>query len=153
MDLTEIEKRLTVLEDIREIEKLQSRYIYALTNLQLEDVVDCFTENGTTNVYTHGLQQGKAQMLKMFKEEISHMNMGLNRDGHFAIQPIIEVDGNKAIGSWLMYVMILDPVTGKAQKWFNGKYDNTYEKVDGKWKISSLKWTYPWPVTPDSYPK
>ncbi len=153
MTLAELEKRVGTLEDMKEIENLQGQYIYWLNNNQWDEILDCFTENATANVYTHGLRRGKKEIIEMFREEISKLEQGKDRDGHFAIQPVISVDGDKATGQWLMYVMISNPITGNAQKWLNGKYENEYVKVDGKWKISSLKWTYPWPVTPESYPK
>jgi hypothetical protein len=153
MTQEDLERRIRTLEDIKEIENLQNQYIYWLTNNQWDDIMTCFTENATANVYTHGLHHGKKEIMDMFKEEISKVNEGKDRDGHSVFQPIISVDGNKAKGQWLMYVWVSDPITGKAQKWWNGKYDNEFEKVDGKWKISSLKWTYPWPITQESYPK
>ena len=52
-----------------------------------------------------------------------------------------------------MYVWVSDPDTGDAKKWWTGKYDNEFERVNGKWKISSLVWTFPWPITPESYPR
>lgn len=153
MELTELEKRIEMIEDIMEIEKLQNQYAYYLANNQWDECVDCFSENATVNVYTHGLRRGRKEITDMFKDEISKLNMGKDRDGHSIFQPVITVEGNKAKGQWLMYVWIADPATGNAQKWWNGKYDNEFEKVEGKWKISSLKWTYPWPATSESYPK
>ena len=52
-----------------------------------------------------------------------------------------------------MYAWVSGSATGNAQKWWNGKYDNEFERVDGKWKISALVWTNPWPITSESYPK
>jgi hypothetical protein len=67
------------------------------------------------------------------------------RDAHFAVEPVIEVDGDKAQGHWLVYILISDPETGAASRWIGGRHDCEYLKVNGEWKFSSLTFTNPWP--------
>jgi hypothetical protein len=151
--MVDLEGKIQLLEDIKEIEYLLNQYVFWLANSQWDEVVECFTENANAEVYHNGFHRGKTEIRKMFLDIISKKNEGKGRDGHSVFPPVISVEGNKARGQWMMYVWISDPDTGDAKKWFNGKYDNEFEKVDGKWKISSLKWTYPWPVTSESYPR
>lgn len=153
MTLEELEKRLRTLEDLEAIKNLHHEYIFQLLNRQWDDIVDCFAEDGTANIAHHGLRKGKAEIATLFKERISKMNAGKWRDAHFVVQPVISIEGDKAKGYWLMYIMIADPTTGNALRWTQGRHDCEYVKIDGKWKFKSVKYTRPWPLEPESLPK
>jgi ketosteroid isomerase-like protein len=140
-----MEKRLRRLEDIQEIKDLHREYIYWVNNCEWDKVIDCFTDDASANIGKHGLRKGKGELNKLFKVDIQNNNQGKGRDGHFAIQPVLSVAGDKATGHWLMYVMVSDPATGHALRWSHGRHDAEYARVDGKWKISSIVWTNPWP--------
>lgn len=152
MSLEDLEKRLQVLEDIQAIKDLHGNYIYWLNDREWDLVIDCFTKDGVANIAHHGKSRGTAELTALFKERIAKMNAGKGRDGHIAVQPIITVNGNKARGQWLMYVFVSNPETGQAQRWTKGRQDAEYEKVNGQWKISYIKFTRPWPLEPDSVP-
>ena len=91
------------------------------------------------NIGEWGLRRGKAALEKLFKVDIAGNNKGKGRDGHFAIQPVINVDGERADGHWLMYVMISDAETGGAKRWNHGRHDVEYARVDGQWKIDRYR--------------
>ena len=146
----EIVKRL---DDIQRIKDLHREYVYWVANCEWEQVIDCFTEDCSVNISKWGLRRGKASLQKLFKEDIAHNNMGKGRDSHVATMPVIKVNGNKAQGYWLMYVFISDPITGMASRWFAGRHDAEYRRVDNQWKIQKIVFTAPWPRTPDSMPK
>jgi hypothetical protein len=146
MEKADYEKQLKRLVDIQEIKDLHREYVYWVNNCEWDKVIDCFTENCKVNIGRWGLRTGKNSMQKLFKEDIGHNNQGKGRDGHFAIMPVISVDGDKAKGHWLMYIMISDPETGRALKFANGRHDVEYARVNGKWKIHEIIWTNPWPA-------
>jgi hypothetical protein len=60
-DLQELEKRVTLMEDIQEIENLQRKYGYYFEQQRLNDIVDLFSENNTESIEItdHGLFRGK----------------------------------------------------------------------------------------------
>jgi ketosteroid isomerase-like protein len=153
MTLEELEKRLKTLEDLEAIRKLHHEYIFMLLNRQWDEIVDCFAEDATANIAHHGLRRGRAELEKLFKENISKMNAGKLRDAHFVVQPVINVEGSTASGYWLMYIMVADPETGKSLRWVQGRHDCEYVEIDGKWKFKSVKYTRPWPLEPESLPK
>ena len=130
MTLEELEKKIGVLEDIEAIKKLHREYIYALASQQWDDMLDCFTENAETDLWDHGRCSGKKEIEAQFKGELA--NMVKPTDGHFAGQPIINVDGERAIGQWIMYIFIPE----SERLFVQGKYDAKYIKIDGEWKFS-----------------
>jgi ketosteroid isomerase-like protein len=145
-------KRLKQLEDIQDIKDLHREYVYWVANCEWDKVIDCFTEDCSVNISKWGLRKGKASLQKLFKKDIGQNNMGKGRDSHCATMPVIKVNDNEAQGHWLMYILISDPETGKAMRWFAGRHDADYRRVDGQWKIHNLVYTSPWPRTPDSVP-
>ena len=153
MTLEELEKRVAYLEDQLAIRDMHHEYLFRLNNYQWDDIIDSFTEDGSANIGHHGLREGKEEVAKLFRERISQMNVGREiRDSHNAIDPVIEIDGDKAKGHWLMYIFISDPETGKTTI-TQGRHDCEYEKIDGKWYFKSVKYTRPWPPTKDTMPK
>ena len=47
---------------------------------------------------------GNAAIRKWFKEELSQTHAG--KEGDIVVHPIIELDGDKAKGTWLLYIGI-----------------------------------------------
>jgi hypothetical protein len=139
MNLKEMEKTITRLDDIEQIKVLQNKYLYWLVDREWDKIIDCFTEDASVDIGKHGLHKGKAEFTRLFKEKINKMNVGTERNGHFVIQPIIEVDGDTATGQWQIYVMVLDPALGNAGRWIYGNYNCRYQKINGQWKFTFLK--------------
>ena len=136
--LKEMEKRLKVAEDITEIKELQRRYVNALTCTEWDDATDCFAENAKVDVYLHEPVTGKAAIEKWFKEELSKTHA--SKEGNVVIHPIISVDGDKATGKWLHYIMYFYPRTGQSLFWVQGFYNMEYIRENGRWKISLMTW-------------
>jgi hypothetical protein len=143
MNLEQIETRLRTVESTLEILNLHNEYLFYLNKRQWRDMADCFTEDATADI--HEKRTGRNEIYKLFTDVIAKLNAGKSRDAHFAVQPVIEVDGEKAKGHWLIYIFISDAKTGNALRWIPGRYDCEYANVDGKWKFESLTYTSPWP--------
>lgn len=153
MPANEQERIIRRLDDIQNIKDLHREYVYFVANCEWDRVIDCFADDCSVNLSKWGLRKGKESLQKLFKEDIANNNMGKGRDSHVATMPVIEINGDKAQGHWLMYVFISDPKTGMASRWFAGRHDAEYRRVDGQWKIQKIVYTAPWPRTPDSVPK
>ena len=149
MTMEQLEKRIKVLEDIEEIQKLHVHYVNCLLLAKFDDIVECFTEDGILDLHA-GRVQGKKEMLKLFNDKLSAHHIG--QEGAFAVHPIISVDGDKAKGSWLFYNQYAQPRKFEykpgliereyAPDWIQGFYEAEYVRENGKWKISRLKWRY-----------
>jgi hypothetical protein len=147
MNLEELEKKITVLEDTEAIKKLHVNYVNCLTQANYNDILDYFWDDATVDLHA-GFVKGKEKILSLFQNDISKTHIG--KEGPFSVHPIITVDGDNAKGSWLMYIQFASPrklnpkppifVTDDAPDWLQGFYDMEYKKRNGVWKISYLKW-------------
>jgi len=148
MSLEEIEKRLLALEDAEKIKKLHQTYINLMDELRYEEVLDLFTEDGSCEVRNFGVKKGRAELATVYLDVLAK-NRGKKRyEGHMAVQPEIEVDGDTAKGTWLIYMLFSRP----AIFWVQGKNECEYRKANGEWKISKLKFTRTLASDPDQYP-
>lgn len=136
--LKETEKSVRLLRDIEEIKEVQRRYINALICTEWDDCADCFAQNARVDVYLHKAIQGRETIRKWFKEELSKTHAG--KEGDVLVHPIIKVDGDKATGKWLLYMMYCYPRTGQSLFWVQGFYNNEYVRENGRWKISLMYW-------------
>ena len=146
MTLEELEKRIKTLEDIEEIKQLQGHYVNCLIQVDWDGVIDCFSDNGVVDLHA-GMARGKKEMEELFKVKIARVHIGM--EGEFAVHPIISVDGDRAKGSWLLYIQFVPHKleykpeiipTNDAPDWQQGFYEMEYVRENGKWKISLLKW-------------
>jgi hypothetical protein len=143
MDPEQMEKRLHIVEATLKIINLHNEYVFYLNQKLWRNIADCFTTNAFADI--HQKRQGREEIYQLFTDVISRLNASGSRDVHFAVQPVIEVDGTKARGHWLMYIFISDAASGSAKRWIPGRYDAEYALEDGNWKFSSLIYTFPWP--------
>ena len=142
-----LEKKIRTLEDVEAIKNMHKEYVYWLNNRQWDKMLGCFIENASADIGYHGMRRGIREIEKLFKVDVAKVNSG--REGHFAVQPVISVNGDKAKGHWLLYILFSDAATGQATKWIQGRYECEYVKELGKWKFSSVIWIRPWPKQPE----
>jgi hypothetical protein len=141
MTVKEMEKRLRQLEDLEEIKKLHRQYVYWINSRQWDNILNSFTDDAWVHIEHRQLHQGKEELAKLFKIDINKNNEKTN-GCHFVMQPIINVDGEKATGTWFMCIVFaVDSPTGPTLAWRQGRHDCEYVKVDGQWKYKSIKFT------------
>jgi hypothetical protein len=142
--LQELEKQVTLLEDIQEIENLQRLYGYYFDNAMFQEVIDLFSENTeSVEVTDHGVFRGKEGVKRMYG-----VMMGAPRPGwmFFEVmqaQGVIEVaaDGRTARGRWYTPSFECRPFGGTPkQTWQFGVYDTEYVKENGRWYFKKLHW-------------
>jgi hypothetical protein len=137
--LEKLGQRVRITEDIQQIHELQRRYINALICTEWDTCADSFAENARIDVYLHDPVEGNANIRRWFKEELSVTHAGA--EGDILVHPVIDLDGDKAKGKWLLYMMYAYPRTGQALFWVQGFYDMEYVREKDKWKINCMKWT------------
>jgi ketosteroid isomerase-like protein len=117
-----------------------------MDNLKYRDVVELFTEDASVVVRDSPVFQGKKGITDIY---INMLGRRTERsEAHFVIEPDITIEGDTAKGTWLVYMLFSRP----AVDWVQGRNDAEYKKVDGKWKIKSMKFTRTNASRPDYFP-
>jgi hypothetical protein len=148
MSLEEMEKRIQAIEDAEEIKRLHQNYINLMDNLEYEKVLGLFTEDATIEVRQSGVKRSRKEIADFYINVLAKSRGATRYDGHMAVEPDIEVDGDTARGTWLIYMLFSKPTI----QWVQGRNECEYRRQNGKWKISKLKFTRTLASDPALYP-
>jgi hypothetical protein len=137
MDMSDFERRLTRIEDIESIKQLKARYCDICDDDHNPDrITTIFAEDGIWEGGGFGKAQGHAgirQLFQTFQKLISFSQ-------HMVMNPIIEIDGNRAKGTWyFLGPFIFRKEQGQEARWIAVKYTDDYVKVNGEWKYQHLR--------------
>ena len=135
MDMAELERRITRLEDIEAIKQLKARYCEICDDGHNPDrVTSVFAEDAIWESADFGKAQGHEEIRELFRG----FQKMFSFSQHNIMNPIIKVDGDRATGVWY----IMGPWTYSEtndEKWFALRYDDDYVKVNGEWKYEHLR--------------
>jgi hypothetical protein len=138
--LKTLEDKVSNLEDIEEIKKLQRAYSYYLEHGMFDEMISLFSEDtesietGSTGVYL-----GKEGVKKHFSPQ------NVTKDWLHVTMPlsgIVSVDtgGKTAKGRWYGWICQALPVANVTRALLQlGIYENEYVKENGKWKFKKLQ--------------
>jgi hypothetical protein len=149
MNLAEMEKQITLMEDVQAIEDVQKMYGYYMDTHQREQVVSLFSEDTESlEIESVGLFLGKKGVRQFFLENDLLKGNETAVPGWINIlimmfQDVIDVapDGKTAKGRWNTWLAEAMPVGGiPRQQWCQGYYENEYVKEDGQWLFKKLHW-------------
>jgi hypothetical protein len=134
--LDAVEHRLGLLEDLTQLERMNSIYGYYLAHLQWDDLTGIFAPTGTIEIAMRGVYVGSASVRRNLNlyGQATDSQFGLQHN-HMQFQPVIDVapDGQSAkmrsralsiMGQWQRY-----------SQWMGGVYENECVKENGVWKI------------------
>jgi hypothetical protein len=133
MDET-LERRIARLEAINDIRNVMADYTHffdtgwAGAGRDPAKVGALFTEDGTW-----GETQGPAAIAAWCAKYGHTAKMSL----HIAMNPKIEVEGDKARGAWSGLVPLVAP-SGEAL-WVGGRYECDFVRRNGAWKIAKMQ--------------
>src|SRR3982074_1333176 len=134
MDNAELEKRLTVLQDIEAIKRLKAEYCDICDDAHNQDrIVAIFAEDGIWEGKGLWRAQGHADIRKLAKSFAERISFSQ----HNVFNPRIEVNGNAAHGRW----NFLGPYTfrkGNRQIWLAAFYEDDFVKERRCVEISTL---------------
>ena len=134
MDLEALEARITRLEDLEAIKQLKARYCEICDHDHDPDrIVGIFTEDGIWEGKGIGTAEGREEIRALF----SRFQKAIKFSQHMTMNPIIQVDGESATGTWYFF----GPFTmeeGNQALWQACRYHEEYRKVDGQWLIQRL---------------
>lgn len=135
-DLSELERRIQVLEDIEAIKRLKAKYWNSVDNKQWETLAECYAEDMAFDDAHFGRMEGRDYIVKVLKRAMR--NIKTSHQGH---NPEIEIiSDTTAKGRWALNDRVETP-DGKYMKGY-GIYEDEYKKIKGHWQIKSSKLTY-----------
>jgi hypothetical protein len=135
MDLEDLAKRVRRLEDIEELKKLKAQYCaYCDDNYNPEGLAGLFIEDG---VWDAGEGFGRHVGHEAIKAFFRAVSKDITFAAHMVLNPVLEVDGDRATGKW--YILMPATLKETTAAWLLGKYDEEYVRVRGRWMYKSLK--------------
>jgi hypothetical protein len=135
--IMEMQKRLSALEDIEAIKRLQIEYVDCLQKGKYDTIEDFFTQDALFEAAGKAnIRKGPEEIGKVYREQLSKIHKG--EEGDILTQPMIDLDGNKAKAKWMIYFFYYHPKTYQTLYFVQSWFDMDYQKVGGKWKISRI---------------
>ena len=136
--LKRLEQRLDRLEAKEAIKELRYEYCYAVDTFDEERFLSLFTTDATVEFKEpHSSKYERQEELRSFFRAIEENRRFL---AHLVHNPIIEVEGETATGTWYYEVPTVDS-NGEAF-WLQGRYDEQYRFVAGNWKFDRIEASY-----------
>lgn len=133
--LDALDARITRLEDMNQIERLQRAYGYFVDKAQWTQLAELFSEDATLEIGGKGIFTGKDRVL-------AYMQLSFGKDGirpgvlinHMQFQPLANISADGKTG-WLRSRAFVMSNGG----WGLPLYEDEFKKgEDGKWRISRL---------------
>lgn len=138
MSLEAIEKRLQVLEDIEAIKRLKRMYCsYCDDNYDADALANLFVEDA---VWDGGTLRPRIEGRSAIREFFVAAKHRLPFAIHMVLNPIIEVEGDRAKGTWYLFQPCTFADEDRAV-WGSARYDEEYVRQDGQWKFKNLALT------------
>jgi len=141
----DLEEKLTAVNDIQEIDKLQKAYGYYLDNRMLDEIVDLFSENTESlEISDSGVYLGKAGVERFFKDFLGRGGLPPGRGSlgtHMQLQGVVNPDtgGNTAKGRWQCVILLAVPYNDELTAMVGfGVYEVEYIKENGVWAFKKM---------------
>lgn len=136
-ELAKLTAQVQWLVDIEQIKQLKSRYAAACdNNYDPAAIAALFTEDAVWDGGMMGFAETRQGIYDFFAEASSIVGFAV----HGLSNPIIEIDGDTAVGSWyLMQPMVMQGTT--SAYWFSACYADTYVRTAEGWKFQHVKIT------------
>ena len=98
MSASDLEQRIAQLEDIEAIKKLKASYCLRVDHANEEGWVSLFTEDAVWESDKFGRFEGREAIRSLFRNIPEMLHFAI----HYVMNPIIEVNGNRATGIWYL---------------------------------------------------
>ncbi|HTR36288.1 MAG TPA: nuclear transport factor 2 family protein [Bryobacteraceae bacterium] len=143
--VAELEAKVEVLDDTRQIERLQRVYGYYLDKKLWDEIIPLFTEDARVEIGGRGVYVGRTSVAHLFKDVMGGGKEGLEYGtlhNHMQLQGVVDVDpgGKAAKGRWRAFMQVA--ALNRTALWAEGPYEIEYAKLNGKWMFRKMRW-YP----------
>jgi hypothetical protein len=134
MDVAELDRRLTRLEGIEAISRLTARYCEICDDSHNPDrMVELFTEDGTWEGNGF-MATGRHDLHPLFKT----FGTMVTETQHTAVNPTIDVEGDRAEAIWINVGFFLIRETGQWQL-MTARYAAECARVGGRWLFRHVR--------------
>jgi hypothetical protein len=133
MDLAELEHRLKRMEDIEAVKRLKALYYDVCDDNHNPDRIgELYAEHGSWQGAGFSAT-GRAEIRELF----ASFQGVVSETQHAGVNPVIDVDGDRATGVWYTLAVFNFHESGQRQL-MAARYDDTYVRVNGEWKLEHL---------------
>ena len=140
-DVSDLERRIRVLEDLEAIKLLKHRYFRCLDLKLWDEMAGCFTPDATVD-YGGGAYRfaGVEAIVRFLRESLGRETGALGY--HHGHHPEIELTGETtARGVWALDNYLFNAARKRGVR-IAAYYRDEYVKRDGEWRIRHTGYTY-----------
>ncbi len=136
-ELTDLDK-IRILYDMELIKKVKRKYWWSIDNKQMDDLVDCFTEDAVADYDIGELLEGRDAIIQFLKDTVASEELDAVPI-HQGFDPVIEITSETtATVRWRLYnYMLFQKAKTTMVMW--SVYNDEFVKVNGEWKIKTTK--------------
>ncbi len=127
----DIERELQRLKDVEAIIRLRSLYCYYADLKDCDNWANLFTEDGVFETDVFGIYKGRETI-----RALQHLPFAV----HYVMNPIIDVDGDRASGKWLLFEPCSFPIgksVSRSGAWRNMRINTGASMASGNSSASS----------------
>ena len=134
--LKELDRRIGLLDDVRQLERMNSIYGYYLAHLQWDDLTGIFSPTGTIEIAMRGIYVGSKNVRRNLNlyGQATDSQFGLQHN-HMQFQPVIDVAPDGQSAKMRSRALSIMGQYERYAQWMGGVYENDYVKEGGVWKI------------------
>jgi SnoaL-like domain len=134
--LDSLDRRLGLLDDYRQLERMNSIYGYYLAHLKWDDLAGMFSRTGTIEIAMRGVYAGEKSIrrnLNLYGRD-TDSQFGLQHN-HMQFQPVIDLAPDGQSAKMRSRALSIMGQYERYAQWMGGVYENDYVKEDGVWKL------------------
>jgi hypothetical protein len=137
MDLNELARKIQLLEDLEAIKTLKHQYCaYCDNSYNPNGIAGLFVEDGVWDGGDFGRRVGREAIRDFFRQAPKVLSLA----AHQVMNPIIQVEGDRATGEWkLLQPCTLEGKDGPQAMWLAAVYHDDYVRTLAGWKFQKLK--------------
>lgn len=132
---TSLEARIARLEDRHAICELKYRYCNLCDDgYQAAPLAELFLEDAVWDGGALGRFEGRAAIRRFFESCGTLVSFAV----HQVTNPILEIDGDRATGLWLLWEPLVF-AQGDRALWLGARYHDRYRRVGGAWRFAEVR--------------
>jgi nuclear transport factor 2 (NTF2) superfamily protein len=135
MTTDDLETQVRWLVDVEQIKQLKHRYCaHCDDDYDAEELAPLFTEDAIWDGGRLGYAEGREAIREFFLHAPNLVKWAI----HHVTNPVIEVAGDRATGSWYLWQPMVTQ-GGDQAMWLAARYTDRYRRVDGDWLFEHVK--------------